>query len=423
MAKKAGIILLAIGLLTPLLSFAGGGQESTGSEAAPAVVNLLVTSGTAAQFKAVAPIFEQDHPGVKIEISAPGWAERYTKIVTTMPVQPESLDIVGIGNDEMPGFTEGDWLVDITLPDELVNDMLPGAKELLAYKGKTYGIPWSLATKVFFYNEAMLKEAGFNEQPATWDELVDMTKAMQNSGSIKHGILFGWKDVWVDYPIFSALEGLEVIIDQEGYAKFDNAQGIRAVQYMKDLMVKEKVASPSSVSYTDHEVMTSFLGRQTPFQLHWPFIAAMIDDPEQSKIVGEGKVGLMPGNSSRKSSSVIGTMGLAVSSGSKHRDIAKEFVLFTGRRDIHKKMVLVSKEVPILESVVDDPEVQADNPLMLLMAEQFRYSVDMPKVIWWGEIRPLLNDNINKGVAGTASPEDAVRMAAEQINEVAEKRQ
>ncbi len=249
-----------------------------------------------------------------------------------------------------------------------------------------------------------------------------MSKTMQKGGIAKYGMLFGWQDVWVDFPIFAALHGIKRIISPEGLAEFNNAKGVQAVKFMRDLIEKEKIASPSSVSNADHEVMASFLGGQTPFQLHWPFIAAMINDPAQSKIVGQAHVGMVPGIAPVESATLIGTMGLGVSTGSKNKDMALKFVLFTGRTDIHKKMILTSKEVPIRESLVRDKDILADNPLMLIMADQFRYGVDMPKSIWWGEIRPILNENINKGVAGMVSPEQAVQAVAQELQKLADKK-
>ena len=58
--------------------------------------------------------------------------------------------------------------------------MLPGAAKVLSYKNGVYGIPWSLAQKGLFYNLEMMKQAGYNEPPKTWDELIEMSKTMQD---------------------------------------------------------------------------------------------------------------------------------------------------------------------------------------------------------------------------------------------------
>jgi len=191
---KRLLLVVVLGIATVGVLFAAGGQE----QAKEITMDLLVTSGTAAQFEAVKPIFEQENPGVKIQITAPGYMERYNKIVTTMPAQPAALDIVGFGNDEVPGFTEGKWLVDINneIPKELLDDMLPGAKEVLAYKGRIYGIPWSLSTKLFYFNKSMLQQAGFSDQPQTWDQLVEMSKAMQKAGISKYARLEELSWLW-----------------------------------------------------------------------------------------------------------------------------------------------------------------------------------------------------------------------------------
>ena len=116
-----------------------------------------MTSGCAPQYAAINPIFEAENPGVKIEMATVGYMDRYQKIVTTMPTRPQDLDIIAFGNDEVAGFMKGGWLLDITdkVPKATVDAMLPGAAEVLSYKGRLYGIPWSLAAKGFFYNFEM----------------------------------------------------------------------------------------------------------------------------------------------------------------------------------------------------------------------------------------------------------------------------
>ena len=178
---------------------------------------------------------------------------------------------------------------------------------------------------------------------------------------------------------------------------------------MQDLVEKHRVASTASYSSGDHEVMTSFLEGKPRSSFSWPFVAAMLEDPSQSSVVGQARIGLIPGMGSMKSSSYIGTMGISATSGSKNKELAVKYVLFSGRKDMHKQMILVSKEVPILKSLVEDKEIQDSNSLMLMMAEQFKYSVNPPMFPWWPEVSPKFNTALNKALSGMVSIEERDR--------------
>jgi multiple sugar transport system substrate-binding protein len=245
---------------------------------------------------------------------------------------------------------------------------------------------------------------------------------MQDQNIAEYGISFGWADMpYLDFYIFANLFGIAKPISDEGMPQFDNPKGIAALQYMQDLVEKYRIASSASYSSGDHEVMTSFLGGKTPFQLQWPFVAAMLEDPSQSSVVGQARIGLIPGIGSMKSSSYIGTMGISATSGSKNKELAIKYVLFSGRKDMHKQMILVSKEVPILKSLVADKEIQNSNPLMLMMAEQFKYSINPPMFPWWPEVAPKFNTSLNKALSGMVSIEDGIAEAAQVLREAAEK--
>jgi len=387
-------------------------------------LKILMTSGCAPRYAAINPIFEAENPGVKIEMATVGYMDRYQKIVTTMPARPQDLDIIAFGNDEVAGFMKGGWLLDITdkVPKATIDAMLPGAAEVLSYKGRLYGIPWSLAAKGFFYNFEMMKKAGFDDPPRSWPELIAQSQKMQQMGLCKYGITLGIQEgSWIDFIIFAGLHGLNEIIDGNGKAQFDNDKGVAAVQYMYDLIYKYKVASPSSVSSGDHELMTTFLSGQNPFLLNLPYVAGMMDDPKQSSVIGKSAIGLIPGLGSKRSFSFIGTMGIGCSSGSPNKDLAIKYILWTARPEVHKKMIFVSKEVPILKDLVYDRDIQNASPSMLTMSKQFAYSVNPPKFAWFVEDQKVIVTYLGKAMSKAMPVKQAVHEMAVEINKLAAK--
>ena len=100
------------------------------------------------------------------------------------------VDVVWIGE-----FASNKWLVPIKtftdnpkLADPKLN--LPGFFPILldsfgSWDKVTYGLPFDNYSGLMFYNKCMLKDAGFNEPPKTWDELLNvyapkLTQASKN---------------------------------------------------------------------------------------------------------------------------------------------------------------------------------------------------------------------------------------------------
>jgi len=66
----------------------------------------------------------------------------------------------------------------------------PRLLSMLSKNGKVYGIPMKIYTIGLAYNMKLLKEAGFDTPPKTWDELVTISKKATNRGAGIAGFSF-----------------------------------------------------------------------------------------------------------------------------------------------------------------------------------------------------------------------------------------
>ena len=89
----------------------------------------------------------------------------------------------------IPSMLELDWTVkvsDMYKNDSWVSqDSFPAALvESVSYQGEMVGLPFLNSTLLLYYNEDMLKAAGFDAPPATLDELAEYTAALtEKNGS------------------------------------------------------------------------------------------------------------------------------------------------------------------------------------------------------------------------------------------------
>lgn len=89
----------------------------------------------------------------------------------------------------IPSMLELDWTVkvsDLYKEDSWVSqDSFPASlAESVSYQGEMVGLPFLNSTMLLYYNEDMLKAAGFNAPPATLDELASYTEALtEKNGS------------------------------------------------------------------------------------------------------------------------------------------------------------------------------------------------------------------------------------------------
>ncbi|MDW6065058.1 extracellular solute-binding protein [Streptomyces sp. FXJ1.4098] len=57
-------------------------------------------------------------------------------------------------------------------------------------KGRTYYIPYGFYGLSLFYRSDLIKEAGFKQPPASWDELLNQASKIQNPSKRQYGYAF-----------------------------------------------------------------------------------------------------------------------------------------------------------------------------------------------------------------------------------------
>ncbi len=130
---------------------------------------------------------------------------------------------------------------------------LPNGQELffdLGPDGKTYGISPGRSAQLMVYNADMLKAAGFNDPPATWDDFDKICAAVTkgdnyclaiNSPSVATSPFALW--------VFS--RGGTYSSPDEKKATFDDAAGVDSLKWLKNLVDKGWAKNPSTTTRGD----------------------------------------------------------------------------------------------------------------------------------------------------------------------------
>src|SRR6266536_3635786 len=115
--------------------------------------------------------FVKANPKIQVEPTFVAYESLHDKIVTAAPAG--TYDVVLIDVIWPPEFATKNEIIDVTnkFPSNWTSEIFPGALQTAQYQDKFYGVPWILDTKYFFYNKDILKAAGVNSEPKTWDDV------------------------------------------------------------------------------------------------------------------------------------------------------------------------------------------------------------------------------------------------------------
>lgn len=177
--------------------------------------------------------FEQQHSNIQVKLET--IADQYMDVMKTRLIGDAAPDVFYLDALEAPFLMAQEVLEPLDSyiqPQFKVQDFEQNLLDIFKRDGKTYGLPKDYSTLALFYNKKAFAEAGIAAPPATWEELVAVSKQLtidrNNDGKPEQyglGIL-------PELPRLSFMiraAGGEVV-DANGQAAFANNQAIQALQ-------------------------------------------------------------------------------------------------------------------------------------------------------------------------------------------------
>ncbi len=306
-------------------------------------------------------------------------------------------------------------LLDVS--DKITGDMktgvLPGAWTTVEYQGKRYGMPWILDTKYLFYNKEILEKAGIKTPPKTWGELAEQAKVIKDKGLLATPIAWSWSQAEAaicDYTTLVSAYGGRFIKD--GKPVFQTGGGLDALNYMVD-SYKSGLTNPNSKEFLEEDVRRVFQNGEAAFALNWTYMYNMANDPKDSKVAGKVGVVPAPGIDGKSTvSAVNGSMGLGITSTSRHPDEAWKYITFMTSQQTQNQYAKLS--LPIWASSYTDPAVSKGQEELIAAAKQSLAAMyPRPTTPKYQELSTALQQAVQESLLGQSKPEDALKTAAE----------
>lgn len=191
------------------------------------------------------------------------------------------------------------------------------------FDGKRYAVPTNYNAVAMFANTDLLKKAGFDKVPSTYDELMACCDALVKKGIIPFGC--SGKETWcVTEYLESIIEksvGATTLTDMYlGKTPWNNEGTIKAVDNFQK-MISKKYFDPEGIALSNDEVKANFIAGKYAFYINGTWNCASFTD-----IADKVQIAEFPVIDSTKSQlgELIGgpSDSLAVSASSKNPDVA-----------------------------------------------------------------------------------------------------
>ena len=423
--KKIIALLLAIMMIVSLT--ACGGSEKAPETQAPAAaapeaapeapadngkpyegvtINVLGNSSTDSSFMQEYLDEFTAETGIKVNYEQLTNDQLNTKITVSMAAGGADLDgFMYMAYQNTAMYVQNGWLepLDGYVDEEFdVNDYMQSGLDFSSVDGKLYGIPHGSEYGIIFYNKTMIDEAGIKvDEIKTWEDLIAACATVEEKLPGTKGIAIrGQGNGAVTMVInLARAYGGEYIVD--GKAAINTPEFCKGVEVYRDLLQYSQEGA-SAMSWS--ETCNVFAQKQTAFRFDSDAQYTYLID-EASSLVKEEELGffaLPTGDAC--ASTTCGNWSIGISSGSKNKEAAWEFVRWMNTKEAIVKRALEFAAQPARSSAWENDDVKAVYPAgfaeVTLVSGQIAGGGALPNMLYSGEARTAIGEAYDAIFAG-----------------------
>ncbi len=369
--------------------------------------------------------FERLHPDIKVEHQLLTAGERYQKILLGAASET-TADVVMVGAESIElgrlgaliplnEFIEREGL-------QLDEIFYPFIIPLIEDRGSIYYLPQlgGPQNNLLYYNKTMFEEAGLDSRraPETWRELEDYARKLMRFDGDRITRM-GVDVVGHPYVDGRAAQVLEWMVNNGALAwdgqevLFNTPAGVDTLQWMLDF------TNEINRTYSSINVFYSMVGGGNAEESFLTETAAMcLSGPwtyfqAQNRLVDTG-IGLRPHNDQEFRAYAGASWGYGISTASKHKEAAWEFVKFmTMAQEGAGWFTLQQARPSAVMEFNRDPEYFNMNPYWPVIIQGFESAIPLPSAP--SETNRVLFDMVTSVIQEGMDPQSAVTEAHRQL--------
>nr|MDQ3302063.1 extracellular solute-binding protein [Actinomycetota bacterium] len=263
-------------------------------------------------------------------------------------------------------------------------------------------------------------KAGFSEPPETWEDLAEQAKKTQQDAGVEFGFVFqgaeyeggvcnGLEYIWTHGgDVLDPNDPNKVVVESpESVAGLTTERGL----------IEDGVTTRAVLQYQEDESHGAFVRGDSVFLRNWPYVYALLSNPDESEIK-PGQVGVtsLP-VSGGKSASALGGWNFLVNAASEKQDQAWEFIRWMTEPEQLKKNALEGSRLPVRRELYEDSEILDNVPVARLGKDVIiQNSRPRPVSPVYSDISLEMAEKFSASLAGEMSPEEAVATLQEEMS-------
>jgi len=360
----------------------------------------------------------QDESGVKANVEVVAWDDIRNKISVAAAGGQAAADVVEVDWSWVGEFNNADWLEPLTVTSEDTAD-IPSISSFTV-DGKVLGIPYANDFRVGYYNTDIYGKAGLTE-PVTFAEVKDQSAAIKQKGLLQYPStmpLTAGEGTTTGLLWLTFLRDGKVFNDDNTLSK-DNV--LTSLRYM-DSLVKDGLINPANITQKDIDTYRQLSSGEAAFMVGPTYFVGLVENPDESKVVGQIKTIVPPGGDSKAKQTMSLTEGVGILKASENKEAAQKFVdWYTSaatQKQLYTDVDILPTRTSVLTELVNSGQIKNADALIetaKLIKSPFPNGVPA----YYSEMSPAIYNAINQMASGSLTPEQAFDEMNAKVTELA----
>jgi len=414
------VLALAAAALVAAATF-GSPQAENGKGAAAKGLTGKVTFYTISEwtnidalkpdFARLVQTFKKQYPGADAEVLSDPfmtWIDKYQ--VMFQAGNAPDVNLMAVAH--VPALSNSGFLLDLgpLVGKEYFDQFVPGVLAMYTWKARHFATPYTMDTRVLYYNKDLFRKAGLNpdQPPRTWAEYLAAAKAltMETNGD---GVTRTYGNAY-DLPVkeftmsslYCASPGTMVTVDDSGAVKANvNTPEFRG--YLK-LMHDLRPFSPPDFATLDQQGNDKlFVNGKLGMRINGSWMLDQNPGLRDEPWLGQAMIPKMSADG--PDGSYGAGFGLGIPAGEPNKELALAFLKLIMSPDFNSK--LITNPPPSRPNLA--ASAWAKDPIHAVEMKQFASTRQpMPGNLYLGQLNVAEVELVSKVIFDTESVDDAV---------------
>jgi multiple sugar transport system substrate-binding protein len=355
------------------------GCGSSSSASGPVTLNWYVYPEPSGSFAYAASTCSKDSGGkynIVMQLLSTSSDQQRVSEVRRLAAGDSSIDILAMDVDWTAEYATAKWIRPwpAALAAQVTRGDLPGPVATASWNGRLYAAPLNSNTEILWYRKDLLA-AIHQPPPTTWTQMFHDADLLAKAGKAhfieEQGSQYEGLTVWFNSLVDSAGGGILTKND-----KIVVGPSTRVAASIMHELATSPAADPSLNVTMEAQSETAFEHGTAAFQINYPFVwaAAHKDTPSIGKEMGYALFPRVnPAIAPRVS---IGGYNLAVSSFSKHPQLAFDAVKCMIQPQFQRRDAIQGGLAPVQASIYSEPAFIKSYPFAAIIKAQLeRYGI------------------------------------------------